>query len=397
MKWISILVFLLSFASLAQDLAGKWIGVTTQEPNREFYFEINVLHDGGNQYHGTTVIKEEQSGNYGVIKYTATFDNNVFTFKESAITHEDKSKEDGYWRSNNFNWCIKEGQLKLTESKDELVLNGPWTSSTGTCKPGGIRVSKNIEPHESNKELEDCLGSPKSADFLYGMWSGVFNQYSCNIDNSYKMFLLIDEIDGLKFSGAFIWPSNGYHTDSRSTLEGEIKNGKIYLYEDNIISGSGLVLNGIYEAKIISCDEIAGIWYLRKYQPGGCNQPHVLKDGGNFNLDHYKIPTVYFEHKSKELSKKSVQDLTDFADFMKKFNNLKIELDGHTDNTGSNAFNLILSNERSIVVRDFLISKGISSSRISIKHFAQTKPAESNDTDKGRALNRRTEIVVIKK
>lgn len=395
-KWISIIFLFCVLTGFSQDLEGKWIGITTQEPNREFYFEINIIHDGGKNYHGTTIIKEEESGNYGVIKYTATFEQDKFIFQESEITTEDKSKEDGYWKSNNFNWCIKSGELDFVNDSKQFKLIGPW-KAPGTCKPGTISVVKKDDKQDKKETLSDCLGNPKSADFLYGMWSGIFHQYSCNIDNTYPMFLLIDKVEGLRFSGAFIWPANGYHSDSRSTLEGEIKNGEIFIYEDEIISGSGLVLNGIYECNIVNCDEMGGIWYLRKYQSGGCNQPHVLKDGGNMNLKHYEIPTIYFDHESKELSKKSIEDLNDFASFMKKFENLKIELDGHTDNTGSNAFNLILSNERSEVVRDYLISKGISGKRLSIKHFAQTKPVASNDNEDGKALNRRTEIVVIKK
>ena len=229
------------------------------------------------------------------------------------------------------------------------------------------------------------------------MWTGKFKQYSCNIDDTFNMILLIDKVDGLKFSGAFIWPANGYNSDSRSTLDGEIKNGKIYLYERELISGGGLVLNGIYECSMKNCDEMGGFWYLKKYQSGGCNQPNVLKDGGHYDLSHYKMPTIYFDHNSSEFRQKTIDDLNELAKFMKTFKNLKIELGGHTDNTGSNARNLILSNERSKKVMDYLIKKGISKYRLSSKYYAQTSPAESNETEKGQELNRRTEIKVIVK
>jgi outer membrane protein OmpA-like peptidoglycan-associated protein len=73
---------------------------------------------------------------------------------------------------------------------------------------------------------------------------------------------------------------------------------------------------------------------------------------------------------------------------------LRIEVGGHTDNAGSDADNLKLSDQRANAVRDFLVKKGIEAARITAKGYGETQPMATNDTEEGRALNRRTEVVV---
>ena len=73
---------------------------------------------------------------------------------------------------------------------------------------------------------------------------------------------------------------------------------------------------------------------------------------------------------------------------------MKVELAGHTDNIGSEAYNMELSMERAVRVRQALIDKGIAEERLSAKGYGATNPLYPNDTDEHRALNRRTEMVV---
>jgi outer membrane protein OmpA-like peptidoglycan-associated protein len=73
---------------------------------------------------------------------------------------------------------------------------------------------------------------------------------------------------------------------------------------------------------------------------------------------------------------------------------LTIEVDGYTDNIGSDEFNQTLSEERAGAVRDYLASQGVSSNSITSKGFWKTNPVASNDTSQGREQNRRVELVV---
>lgn len=71
-----------------------------------------------------------------------------------------------------------------------------------------------------------------------------------------------------------------------------------------------------------------------------------------------------------------------------------IEVQGHTDNVGEDAYNLNLSNERASSVREYLISKGVSQSKITSKGYGEAKPVASNNTKAGKTQNRRVEFVV---
>jgi outer membrane protein OmpA-like peptidoglycan-associated protein len=73
---------------------------------------------------------------------------------------------------------------------------------------------------------------------------------------------------------------------------------------------------------------------------------------------------------------------------------LKIEIQGHTDNTGTDEKNKALSENRAKSVYQYLIDKGVSAGRLSYKGYASSKPIGPNNTESGRAKNRRTEFVV---
>ncbi|UKN01342.1 OmpA family protein [Paracrocinitomix mangrovi] len=390
MRYYFLLFILLGKTVLAQQdvETGTYTGELTQNGKQKFYFEIRLdTIESNGIAKGTTFIKETQSGNFGTITFLGTYKDGQLNFQEKEILKEDKSK-DGYFPSNNFYWCIKKCQLTLNKEDKAYKLIGTWTAG-GNCGGGKINVSKAIS------EKDNC-DKITTADFLLGAWTGKFKQHACNVNATYPMVVWIQEVNGLKFKGMFIWTDMQYAEDSRSTLEGEIKNGQVYFYENEIISGSGLVLNGIYKSKIINCDQLDGYWYMEKIG-NQCNDPQVLKNGGDYNLDHYVIPTIYFNHNSSELSAESKNKLDKFGQFLKDFPSLKFEIKGHTDNSMSNARNLILSNERAQIVINYLVSKGISSNRFKHSYFGSLSPAVENKNESNMALNRRTEIIVIRK
>jgi OOP family OmpA-OmpF porin len=72
----------------------------------------------------------------------------------------------------------------------------------------------------------------------------------------------------------------------------------------------------------------------------------------------------------------------------------RVQVQGHTDSTGSDAYNQTLSERRANSVRDYLISKGIESSRLTASGFGESQPVADNATKDGRALNRRVELKV---
>ena len=72
-----------------------------------------------------------------------------------------------------------------------------------------------------------------------------------------------------------------------------------------------------------------------------------------------------------------------------------IEISGHTDNQGGEAYNQKLSENRAKSVFEYLLNNGIDKSRLSYKGYGEEKPVDSNDTEEGRANNRRTEFKIL--
>ena len=80
---------------------------------------------------------------------------------------------------------------------------------------------------------------------------------------------------------------------------------------------------------------------------------------------------------------------------MKKNPDLKVEVDGHTDSTGTAAYNMTLSEKRAEAVKKYFVDQGIDPSRLAAKGFGITKPAASNKTKAGRTQNRRVELTPV--
>ena len=85
------------------------------------------------------------------------------------------------------------------------------------------------------------------------------------------------------------------------------------------------------------------------------------------------------------------------VDVLTRYPNIKVEVAGHTDSTGPDAYNQSLSERRATVVYGYLASKGIGADRLlGPNGYGEGKPIDSNDTKEGRQRNRRTELAVQK-
>ena len=111
--------------------------------------------------------------------------------------------------------------------------------------------------------------------------------------------------------------------------------------------------------------------------------------------DFFVLQNIQFEYNSSALTEDSQAGIQVLADFLKRNPELKVELAGHTDDVGGAAYNLKLSSERAEVVREALVAKGIDPSRMAAKGYGDTNPLYPNDSDEHRAMNRRTEMIII--
>ena len=107
------------------------------------------------------------------------------------------------------------------------------------------------------------------------------------------------------------------------------------------------------------------------------------------------LKNIFFDTKLFELKPGSLSELDKVVSLLNDNPNLKIEIDGYTDNTGQPKDNLLLSENRAKAVVNYLLKMGIKTQQLSSKGFGSAKPIADNSTENGKALNRRTELSVI--
>ena len=119
----------------------------------------------------------------------------------------------------------------------------------------------------------------------------------------------------------------------------------------------------------------------------------VSRDGDVIKLN---LPDgVTFDFGKANLKSQFYPALDNVASTLAQFNQTIVEVSGHTDSVGSDAANQTLSVQRANAVGNYLIGRGLVRERFEIVGFGETRPVASNDTDSGRALNRRVEIRVV--
>jgi OmpA-OmpF porin, OOP family len=109
------------------------------------------------------------------------------------------------------------------------------------------------------------------------------------------------------------------------------------------------------------------------------------------------LKNIYFAFDKDELMPRSFVELYKLLTILREHPTMQIEIFGHTDNYGDDAYNLDLSNRRAKAVVSFLRTNGITVTRLKSSGKGETEPIAPNDTDEGRAQNRRVEFVILKK
>jgi OmpA-OmpF porin, OOP family len=107
---------------------------------------------------------------------------------------------------------------------------------------------------------------------------------------------------------------------------------------------------------------------------------------------HVAVYGILFDTGKATLQDGSTVTLTQILTLLQQNTDLKLRIEGHTDNVGSSASNKALSQKRADTVRTWLIAKGIAADRLTAQGFGDTKPVADNSTEDGRAKNRRVEL-----
>ena len=131
----------------------------------------------------------------------------------------------------------------------------------------------------------------------------------------------------------------------------------------------------------------------------------VHSDGGEFIADIFLEPievgttvvlkNIYFDFDKTTLKPESFIELDKVVKFLNDNPTLQIEISGHTDSKGSDSYNKDLSQGRAESVVSYLTEHGIDGFRMVPKGYGEEKPVATNDTDEGRAENRRVEFTVL--
>jgi OmpA-OmpF porin, OOP family len=183
-----------------------------------------------------------------------------------------------------------------------------------------------------------------------------------------EQVLLVDQVSNKIFKGI---------SDSKGTIDIEIPAGK---YD--------IKLKSIGDAEEFSTFEVPKLGQGQAYQTA--TMQIQIQEAKEFTLDN-----LQFDIGKWTIKKTSFSELNELVEFMLLKKNLKIEIGGHTDSDGETASNLTLSQKRADAVKKYLLSKGVSADRVKSVGYGEGKPIADNNTNIGKAKNRRTEVRVV--
>lgn len=112
--------------------------------------------------------------------------------------------------------------------------------------------------------------------------------------------------------------------------------------------------------------------------------------------NRFVLSNIFFEFDRANIKKESIPELIRLRDYLKLNPSVEITIYGHTDNTGTEQYNLDLSEKRAIAIRDWLVNKGITGERITSQGLGDKSPLFDNSTEANRKINRRVEFLIRK-
>ena len=130
-------------------------------------------------------------------------------------------------------------------------------------------------------------------------------------------------------------------------------------------------------------------------------------EGNDFNLDPIQVAAVaentsinlnnlFFDFDKAVLRPESFPELDRIVELMTERPTMQIEISGHTDNVGTDEYNMNLSQRRANAVVAYLKQKNMDSGRMTVQSFGESSPVDSNETAEGRKRNRRVEFKILK-
>ena len=224
-----------------------------------------------------------------------------------------------------------------------------------------------------------------------GFQFNLTDRVSIMLETHYN-YVINDEIDGVvagKWDDSFLYNSVGfsYNIASGADSDGDgvkDKDDKCPNIAGSIESGGCPDSDGDGVIDIEDkCPNIAGI-----PGEGGCPKHYTQ----NVEIMAKARKGLFFDTGSARIKEESYKVLDEVVKVLKNNPGYKLNIDGHTDNTGDSSTNMTLSQKRAEAARNYIINKGIKPDRIKATGYGDTKPTADNGTEEGRTQNRRVEF-----
>lgn len=229
-------------------------------------------------------------------------------------------------------------------------------------------------------------------------------------DDNYSKTKIGDLIEKAKANNIFIFSvAFGYSKDENLRYMAEYTGGKFYkayTKEELISIFRDIYMSLRYFYKITyKPPEYWGYHYVETFITVPGREDTLIADtwydssdlfDWNDLGDAFSRP-ILFDFDKWDIKEESKWVLDEIADKLLSLPTVKLEVQGHTDNIGDVDYNQILSEKRAGAVRQALIDRGVEANRLRSRGFGESQPVASNDTEEGRAKNRRTQFVIIAK
>ncbi len=167
-------------------------------------------------------------------------------------------------------------------------------------------------------------------------------------------------------------------TNSSGTFDIDIPGGDIY----------NIKIKSVGDAKDYNTMEIPAIEENQSYNKGTLTI--MIEQAKSFTLDN-----VHFDSGKSSIKPSSYDELKELVEFLKLKPEINIEIGGHTDNVGEEDANQTLSQNRANSVMKYLTDHGVPKARLAASGYGENRPVADNSKDKGKRLNRRTEVRIL--
>ena len=215
-----------------------------------------------------------------------------------------------------------------------------------------------------------------------------------------------------------------YENYNLSKVNGDpvyIVNGKVYDKETNEPLGADIIVTDLRTGQMYAdfrSDDITGDYFV-VLQPGRDYSITAQKDGYLFVSDIYELSDadggkeaekdmmlsplegghtrllIFFDFDKKDLKDQSIPELERVIEFLKENSDVRIMIEGHTDDVGGDDYNDKLSKDRAEAVKKYIVDAGIGAGRIETTGFGKREPLVEGKSDEARAMNRRVEMRIL--